>query len=155
VQHDDGSVSRKVNKHWPTIRRIKFCVAALSLFQEISTIHSSCASLLRRHAIIAGVDPNFAVCADELVASQMLAEAQTVIAYRTLGMAGLWAVAPSENARMFTEKPAVLMASGMGAAQAMISGQSPDKIIDAAVRPLGVKTRSNARRLSRRGPKFT
>ena len=32
---------------------------------HISTIHSFCASLLRRHAIEAGVDPDFDVCADE------------------------------------------------------------------------------------------
>ena len=32
---------------------------------RISTIHSFCASLLRAHAVEAGVDPNFAVCADD------------------------------------------------------------------------------------------
>ena len=42
---------------------------------RISTIHGFCGSLLRRHAVEAGVDPNFAVCADELVAAQMLSEA--------------------------------------------------------------------------------
>ncbi|KPK80570.1 MAG: hypothetical protein AMJ81_11835 [Phycisphaerae bacterium SM23_33] len=41
---------------------------------HISTIHSFCAGLLRRHAIEAGVDPDFAVFADELVAAQMLTE---------------------------------------------------------------------------------
>ncbi len=41
---------------------------------RISTIHSFCASLLRTHAIEAGVDPNFAVCADELFAARMRAE---------------------------------------------------------------------------------
>ena len=39
---------------------------------RVSTIHSFCAALLRRYAIEAGVDPNFAVCADQLVAAQML-----------------------------------------------------------------------------------
>ncbi|MHC4718118.1 MAG: UvrD-helicase domain-containing protein, partial [Planctomycetota bacterium] len=49
---------------------------------RISTIHSFCGSLLRRHAVEAGVDPRFAVCADELVAAQMLTEAveQAVLA---------------------------------------------------------------------------
>jgi len=42
---------------------------------HISTIHSFCAAVLRRHAVEAGVDPNFAVLADELVAAQMLREA--------------------------------------------------------------------------------
>ncbi len=49
---------------------------------HISTIHSFCAWLLRRHAIEAGVDPDFAVCADELVTAQMQADAadQAVLA---------------------------------------------------------------------------
>ncbi len=38
---------------------------------RICTIHSFCASLLRRHAVEAGVDPGFAVCGDELLAAQM------------------------------------------------------------------------------------
>ena len=38
---------------------------------HISTIHSFCASLLRRHAVAAGIDPGFTVCADELLAGQM------------------------------------------------------------------------------------
>jgi len=42
---------------------------------KISTIHSFCMSLLRTYAIEAGVDPNFAVCADELVTERMIAEA--------------------------------------------------------------------------------
>jgi len=42
---------------------------------HISTIHSFCASLLRRHAVEAGVDPNFAVCADPILAAQMQAQA--------------------------------------------------------------------------------
>ena len=40
---------------------------------HISTIHSFCASLLRRYAIEAGIDPGFTVCADELLSAQMLA----------------------------------------------------------------------------------
>jgi ATP-dependent helicase/nuclease subunit A len=42
---------------------------------RISTIHGFCAALLRTHAIEAGVDPDFAVCADELLAQRMIAEA--------------------------------------------------------------------------------
>jgi len=42
---------------------------------RISTIHSFCASLLREHAIEAGLDPNFAVCAEQIVSDRMLAEA--------------------------------------------------------------------------------
>jgi len=42
---------------------------------RISTIHSFCSALLRSHAVEAGVDPNFAVCADDLVTAQMMDEA--------------------------------------------------------------------------------
>jgi len=49
---------------------------------RISTIHGFCANMLRSHAIEAGVDPNFTVFADELVAAQMRTEAadQAVLA---------------------------------------------------------------------------
>ena len=42
---------------------------------HISTIHSFCASLLRRHAVEAGVDPGFSVAADDLLSGQMRAVA--------------------------------------------------------------------------------
>lgn len=42
---------------------------------RISTIHSFCTGLLRAHAIEAGVDPAFTVCADDLMAGRMVVEA--------------------------------------------------------------------------------
>ncbi len=42
---------------------------------KISTIHSFCASILRAHAIDAGLDPAFEVCADTLVTDRMTAAA--------------------------------------------------------------------------------
>jgi len=42
---------------------------------QISTIHSFCASVLRRYAVEAGVDPGFAVLADELLMAQLQSEA--------------------------------------------------------------------------------
>jgi hypothetical protein len=87
--------------------------------------------------------------------TQMLFEAQNVIAYRMLGMAGLWSVAPNETHRMVGEKAPALIASSAAAAQAMLAGKRPDQILDAAVKPLGRRTRANARRLSRRRPKKT
>jgi len=42
---------------------------------RISTIDGFCAAMLRAHAVEAGVDPSFAVCADDLLASRMLADA--------------------------------------------------------------------------------
>ena len=42
---------------------------------RISTIDGFCAAMLRAHAVEAGVDPSFAVCADNLLASRMVADA--------------------------------------------------------------------------------
>jgi ATP-dependent helicase/nuclease subunit A len=49
---------------------------------RISTIDGFCAALLRCHAVEAGIDPSFAVCADDLLASRMVADAseQAVLA---------------------------------------------------------------------------
>ncbi|WP_241523892.1 antifreeze protein [Oceaniglobus indicus] len=86
--------------------------------------------------------------------AQMMAEAQTVIAYRMMGMAGLWSVAPSENRRMIAEKGPAMIAASTKATNALMSGKRPDQILDAAVKPLGRKTHANVRRLSKRGPRL-
>ncbi len=78
-------------------------------------------------------------------------EAQSVVAMRLWGMAGLWNVAPSENSRMIAEKSTALIASGLAAQQALIRGASPAETMLAAIRPIRRRTGLNARRLSRRG----
>lgn len=40
---------------------------------RISTIHAFCSGLLRTHAIEAGIDPGFSVCADQLLSSKLTA----------------------------------------------------------------------------------
>lgn len=81
--------------------------------------------------------------------THMLVEAQTVVALRMMGMAGGWPVSATENTRMVNEKgPAFIKAAGAATAAAM-KGRRPDQIVDAALRPIGLKTRSNARRLSK------
>ncbi len=49
---------------------------------RISTIDGFCAALLRSHAVEAGIDPSFTVCADDLLVSRMVADAseQAVLA---------------------------------------------------------------------------
>ncbi len=42
---------------------------------RIGTIHSFCAALLRTHAIAAGVDPDFTVCAEELLTEELMTQA--------------------------------------------------------------------------------
>lgn len=82
----------------------------------------------------------------------MLGEAQMVVTYRVLGFMGLWATAPTENARMIREKPHTFVKSIAAATAAAQAGQRPDQILSAAIAPLGRRTRSNMHRLARRGP---
>ncbi len=82
-------------------------------------------------------------------AFQMLAEAQTVIALRMSGMAGLWTLAPGETTRMVSEKQQAFSESMLAVTAAAMGGQSPEAILNAAVRPLGRRTRANAKRLGR------
>lgn len=81
---------------------------------------------------------------------RMLGEANAVIGYRLLGMAGLWPVAPSETMRMTLEKAPAFAAAQMAAWQAVLSGSSPDRVMAAWLRPIGRRTRANQRRLARR-----
>ncbi len=87
-----------------------------------------------------------------LSAGQMMAEAQSVIAMRMMGMAGLWNVTKAENARMVAEKSDAIREAGMAAAGAMMRGQSPLAVAVAAMKPVKRRTGANARRLARRGP---
>jgi hypothetical protein len=80
---------------------------------------------------------------------RMLAEAQTVIALRMMGMAGMWTLAEGETARMMTEKQQAFAQSAFDLTAAAMRGKPPEQILSAAVRPLGRKTRANARRLGR------
>ena len=82
---------------------------------------------------------------------KMMAEAQAVIAFRVLGMAGVWSVTPSENARMITEKTKALRQSATAASKATLQGKSPEKVLARALTPIGSKTAANYKRLSKRG----
>ena len=84
----------------------------------------------------------------------LAAEAQTVIALRTLGAMGLWNTGKAENQRMVTEKAQAFTKSALATGQAMASGARPDQIAMAAMKPLQRKTKSNVVRLTRAGPKL-
>ena len=83
----------------------------------------------------------------------MVAEANAVIAMRLLGMVGLWSVTPAENDRMVSEKLEAFNRSAIAANHAAMSGQRPDQIAAAALKPVRQKTRANSKRLAKRGPK--
>ncbi len=83
----------------------------------------------------------------------IMAEAQTVIAMRLMGMSGVWSVAPSENDRMVSEKVEALTKAMTDSARVVLRGGNADQIAAAAIKPIRNKTRANARRLGKLGPK--
>lgn len=82
----------------------------------------------------------------------MLMEAQMVIGMRMMGMAGLWRVHPSENARMSSEKVTAMNKVAIATSHAFMTGKSPALIAEAALKPVARTTKSNVKRLARRGP---
>lgn len=83
----------------------------------------------------------------------LAAEAGTVIALRGLGLAGLWNTTARERGRMLDEKPRAFAEAGIAAAKAAARGGGPAAVASAAVRPLRRRTRANAARLTKRGPR--
>lgn len=83
----------------------------------------------------------------------LAAEAQTVIALRTLGAMGLWNTGKTENQRMVAEKTEAFTQSALATGQAVGRGARPDQVAMAGMKPLQRKTKSNVVRLTRAGPK--
>ena len=84
-----------------------------------------------------------------MMMTQMLAEAQVVIALRLWGMAGGWHMAPSENLRMITEKTTAARQSGLAMARAAAKGENPMAVAEAGLKPVSRRTKANVSRLSR------
>ena len=85
-------------------------------------------------------------------AGSMALQAQLVISMRVLGSFGVWRVTPSENNRMVGEKFDAMSEAMRGAAAAMLLAKSPIVVADAAMKPYSKRTKSNMKRLARRGP---
>ncbi|WP_239495919.1 antifreeze protein [Yoonia maritima] len=100
--------------------------------------------MIHPNNIVAMWSLGFATC-------KMMAEAQAVIGFRVLGMAGIWSVTPNENARMITEKTKALRQSAAAASKATLQGNHPEKVFSRALTPIGNKTSANYKRLSKRG----
>ena len=98
-------------------------------------------------------DP-FALMRSSTSLAMLAWETQMVIAMRLMGMAGLWSVVPSENDRMVSEKGPAFLEAAQSASRAAIAGCRPDQVVVAWARPLRQRTRANARRLSKRGPRL-
>ncbi len=91
----------------------------------------------------------FDIWKGSLELTALLVETQFVMAYRTMGMIGVWTVAPGESQRMVSEKAPAFASAAVAASRAALLGQRPDQIVGAWIRPLRRKTRANARRLGR------
>ena len=81
--------------------------------------------------------------------ARMMAEAQTVIGLRMLGMAGLVPAEAGETTRMVTEKQTAFARSGLAVAGALMAGKSGAQAYGLGLAPIGRATRANAMRLTR------
>ena len=118
-----------------------FCVAAYALRRRRT---AAGITYMSRHA------SPFDLWKGNLELTSLLVETQFVMAYRTMGLLGLWAAAPGESRRMVDEKGPAFAEAALAASRAAMLGRRPDEIMGAWVRPLRRKTRSNARRLGSR-----
>lgn len=89
-----------------------------------------------------------------LEAGQIMAESQAVIGMRLAGMAGLWPMGAAENTRMVTEKLEAGAQAQRAALKSAISGGSLADIARAAMKPVGIRTKENVRRLTRKTGKL-
>ncbi len=78
-------------------------------------------------------------------------EAQTVIALRLAGMAGLWSAPPGEARRMVAEKAQAVIEASEAATRAAIAGQGPVRAFQAGMDEIGRHTSANVERLVRHG----
>ena len=79
----------------------------------------------------------------------LMVEAQSVAGLRIMAMTGLIPAHPGENTRMVIEKGPAMGKALAAASEAMMRGQTPTDIFNAAMVPLSHKVRSNRKRLSK------
>ena len=75
-------------------------------------------------------------------------ESQIVIGMRVLGMMGMMNQSPGEPFRMVAEKQAAATESLFAMTRAASRGASAERVMSAALRPYGKRTRANTRRLT-------
>lgn len=83
--------------------------------------------------------------------TRIAVDSQLIIGLRLAGMMGFMAQSPGEPFRMVAEKQAAASESIFAMAQAASRGASADRVMSAALRPYGKRTRANSRRLTRTG----
>lgn len=82
--------------------------------------------------------------------TRIAVESQMIIGLRMAGMMGFMAQSPGEPFRMVAEKHAAASESLFAIAQATSRGATADRVVSAALRPYGKRTRANSRRLAGR-----
>jgi hypothetical protein len=116
--------------------------------QELGSRRARCPSANHQEQQTMASSP-MAIWKSGFDAWRMLGEAQTVVALRMMGMAGMWPLAEGETLRMVTEKQQAFAQSAFDGTMAAMRGAPPDLVLSAMVRPLGLKTSANAKRLGR------
>ncbi|MEM1289450.1 MAG: hypothetical protein AAGH60_13940 [Pseudomonadota bacterium] len=81
-------------------------------------------------------------------------EASSVIAMRTMGAVGFWNNSDNENQMMLREKQLAFAKGAANATLALWRGASPSAVMLEAVKPAKARTKSNAKRLTKRGPRL-
>lgn len=81
--------------------------------------------------------------------ASLMLEAQSVVALRMMGMAGMIPAHSGENCRMIEEKGPAMQRAFMAATRAAWAGKRPDQVFSAAMTPVSDRVRSNRKRLSR------
>lgn len=79
--------------------------------------------------------------------TRIAVESQMIIGLRMAGMLGFMAQSPGEPFRMVAEKQAAASESLFAIAHATSRGESAERVLSAALRPYGKRTRANSRRL--------
>ncbi|GAA6174173.1 antifreeze protein [Sulfitobacter pacificus] len=83
----------------------------------------------------------------QLKMTTLMAETQTVMALRLLGMSGAIPAKKGENERMIDEKGPAMAKAYAAATKAMMEGRRPDQIMSAAMAPVSKRVTSNRKRL--------
>lgn len=89
----------------------------------------------------------FAMMSLQSEMTSLMLDTQTVMTLRFMGMSGALPAEHDENNRMVTEKAPAMADAYAAGAKAAMAGNTPDKIISAAMAPLSEKVRANRDRL--------
>ena len=85
---------------------------------------------------------------------RLVADVQSVMVMRLLGLGGAWRVDPAETRVMVEEKLPAFTEAMVGGTLHAVAGRRPDEVAWALIEPFSHKARSNRQRLLQQGPRF-